>query len=339
MVDRRPGSREDGFGNGRPMVTSLTFKADEQQRGSRFRAPDRLALYAGIAALSFVAYVLARLLEGPASTAFAVFGVSACGWSWLLARALFDPAPRDVAWPLWVVLVLMVTGAIGQLTLGRGEVGRFADNLYALTGSAALLLTFIEPFQRRGCDLSRSEQRFRVGFIVVFSLLVCVSVLAAKAAPGRVEMVCALIGLAGVAVMTAFRARHPLRVATAPTPEKRAATEEDVRLAARLQALLETQAIHAEPDLKIGDVAVRLGEPEYRISRCISAATGFPNFNRLINHHRIEDAKRRLRADRRASILDIALDCGFGSVGPFNRAFRDETGMTPRAWRQAGDGA
>ncbi len=68
--------------------------------------------------------------------------------------------------------------------------------------------------------------------------------------------------------------------------------------------------------------------------RCISAATGFPNFNRLINHYRVEDAKRRLRSpEGEVSILNVALDCGFASVGPFNRAFRDETGMTPRAWR------
>ena len=82
--------------------------------------------------------------------------------------------------------------------------------------------------------------------------------------------------------------------------------------------------------------AARLGEPEHRVSRCISAATGFPNFNRLINHHRVEAAKGRLAAaDETRSILQIALDCGFASLGPFNRAFREETGMTPRAYRAA----
>jgi AraC-like DNA-binding protein len=312
------------------MLTSLAFRPDAQGL-RRMRTPQRLGLYATVAGLSFVAYILARLLDGPASTAFAVFGVSACGWAWLLTRALFDPAPRDVAWPLWVVVVLTATGAVSRLASGDDGVGRVAENLYALTGSAALLLTFIEPFQRRGCDLSQGERRFRVVFTIVFTLLVCVSVLGVTVAPGPVETVCAVIGLIGVFATTLYRSRHPLR--TAP-PEKRAATEEDRRLAARVIALLERQAVHAEPDLKIGDLAARLGEPEYKISRCISAATDFPNFNRLINHHRIEDAKRRLRAPgRRASILEIALDCGFGSVGPFNRAFREQTGMTPRAYR------
>ena len=300
-----------------------------------------MGLYAAVAAASFVAYIMAHLVEGAASTAFATFGVSACGWAWLLTRALFDPAPRDALWPRCVVLVLTAAGAVSQLAPEDAAVGKVAANLYALTGSAALLLTFIEPFQRRGCDLSGTEQRFRVGFVMVFALLVGVSVLGLRADTGPVETVCAVIGLVTGLGATAFRFRHPLQPAAAPTPERRAATDADIHLAARLTRLLTDEAIHVEPDLKIGDVAARLGEPEYRISRCISAATGFPNFNRLINHHRIEDAKRRLRTlDGNGSILDIALDCGFGSVGPFNRAFRDETGMTPRAyrasWREGG---
>ncbi len=32
-------------------------------------------------------------------------------------------------------------------------------------------------------------------------------------------------------------------------------------------------------------------------------------------------------------VLDVALDCGFGDVSNFNRAFRSEFGMSPRAFR------
>ena len=37
-----------------------------------------------------------------------------------------------------------------------------------------------------------------------------------------------------------------------------------------------------------------------------------------------------------ARILDIALDCGFGDVSNFNRAFRAEFGKNPRAYRNGG---
>jgi AraC-like DNA-binding protein len=35
-------------------------------------------------------------------------------------------------------------------------------------------------------------------------------------------------------------------------------------------------------------------------------------------------------------ILSIALECGYGSIGPFNRAFRQRFGMTPTQHRAGG---
>ena len=40
-------------------------------------------------------------------------------------------------------------------------------------------------------------------------------------------------------------------------------------------------------------------------------------------------------AQREVPIITIALDAGFGSLGPFNRAFKDATGQTPTEWRLA----
>ncbi len=146
---------------------------------------------------------------------------------------------------------------------------------------------------------------------------------------------CALTGLAALLVAVWFRRGHPLAARIA-TSARRAPTEDDTRLAERLRQLLIDEAIDSRPELKIGDVAARLGEPEHRISQCIGTTLGFANFNRWINHHRIARAKRMLALpDERRSILEIAFACGFASLGPFNRAFRDEVGTTPRAYRSA----
>ena len=95
--------------------------------------------------------------------------------------------------------------------------------------------------------------------------------------------------------------------------------------------------IYLEADLKVAGLAKRLMEPDYRVSRAISAGLGQPNFNRFINLYRIQHAQNLL-ADPRESdqpILEIALASGFASLGPFNRAFKDRTGQTPRAYRSA----
>jgi AraC-like DNA-binding protein len=34
------------------------------------------------------------------------------------------------------------------------------------------------------------------------------------------------------------------------------------------------------------------------------------------------------------SILDLALDCGFGDISNFTRAFRNEFGASPRRYRE-----
>lgn len=48
---------------------------------------------------------------------------------------------------------------------------------------------------------------------------------------------------------------------------------------------------------------------------------------------RLRRAAVRLRTER-SRILDLALDCGFGDVSNFNRAFRAEFGVSPRVYRR-----
>ena len=305
------------------------------------RSPNRLRAYAVIAAASFVSYILARVTDDGWATAFSAFGVGACGWAWLLTRALFDPAPRDAWWARIVGLIVAIAGAAAVFAPDGGLTGRVADNVYAISGSATLLLTFVEPFNRYRPDLPSAEKRFRLAFLAVFTVLVAVSMPGFWASSGSaadavrddwIKGASALAGLITAGAAVAFRLRHPLPTGAV----RRAATSEDTALAARLTRLLKDEAIDREPELRIGDVAARLNEPEYRVSQCISAALGFANFNRWINHHRIERAREALadpEDDR--PILVIAFDCGFGSIGPFNRAFREQVGTTPRAYRSA----
>jgi AraC-like DNA-binding protein len=151
-----------------------------------------------------------------------------------------------------------------------------------------------------------------------------------------IRIACCVVGLVGASAAVWYRLRHPLVPSDGTRSARRTPTEEDRHLAERLERLLRDEAIDARPDLRIGDVAARLGQPEYKVSQCISTVLGFPNFNRLINHHRIERAKRLLAdPDQGQPILDVAFECGFGSVGPFNRAFREQVGVTPRAFRAA----
>lgn len=65
---------------------------------------------------------------------------------------------------------MALTGAVSVLDLS-GAISRVLANAYAISGSAALLLTFVEPFLRWRCDMPAAEKRFRYGFTAVYSLL------------------------------------------------------------------------------------------------------------------------------------------------------------------------
>lgn len=304
----------------------------------RWRSPDRVTAYGLAMTVSFLAYVFGHLAsdDGAVGAGLSMVGASACGWAWLIARALFDPAPHDVVWPRIVVAIVSVAGALATAPLAS-PVTEVAVKVYALSGSAVLLLTFVEPFHRWRRDLPRAEKRFRLAFTAIYALLVAASILMPQGSAEdarRLDLLntaCAVVGLIAGGVAIGFRRRHPL---ASPVAARRGPTAEDRDLADRILHLLDEEALYARPNLKVAHVAARLGRPEYRVSQAITLVLGFDNFNRLINHHRIERAKRLL-AEPGLQVLQVAFDCGFGSLGPFNRAFRAETGMTPRAWRKA----
>ncbi|MEJ6392190.1 helix-turn-helix domain-containing protein [Gymnodinialimonas sp. 2305UL16-5] len=92
-----------------------------------------------------------------------------------------------------------------------------------------------------------------------------------------------------------------------------------------------------EEGLTIGGLANQLGVPEHRLRRAINGGLGYRNFSSFINAHRITEAKAML-SDPDATgttVLEIAYAVGFASLGPFNRAFRAETGQSPTEFRRA----
>jgi AraC-like DNA-binding protein len=105
---------------------------------------------------------------------------------------------------------------------------------------------------------------------------------------------------------------------------------------ARLDALIKQEEVWQEAGLTIGDLAGRVGIPEYRLRRLINQQLGFRNFTAFVNEYRLAAAASRLadRSQARTPVLTIALDLGWGSIGPFNRAFRSRFGVPPTEYRR-----
>lgn len=119
-----------------------------------------------------------------------------------------------------------------------------------------------------------------------------------------------------------------------PAPDPRADAADRLTLQ-KLEALMSGGAWRRE-GLTIGALARDLEVPEHRLRRLINRGLGHRNFADFLNAHRIDAAKRRLAdpAEARTTVAAIAFDLGYGSLGPFNRAFRSATGASPTAWRR-----
>lgn len=132
-----------------------------------------------------------------------------------------------------------------------------------------------------------------------------------------------------------LQARAPLLpIPTAQVPATLMAA--DRLLLGKLESFMDAGGWHRE-GLSIGVLARELGSQEHRLRRLINTRLGHRNFADFVNGYRIEAAKALLAdpAEAEATIARIAFNLGFGSLSPFNRAFRAATGVTPRAWRNA----
>jgi AraC-like DNA-binding protein len=128
-------------------------------------------------------------------------------------------------------------------------------------------------------------------------------------------------------------ARNPSGTLSIP-PDSRVGPDAD--LLARLDALMARDKAWQEAGLTVGELARRTGIPEYRLRRLINQRLGFRNFTAFVNEYRLSAAAARLAdpGETRIPILTIALELGWGSIGPFNRAFRARFGMTPSDFRR-----
>ena len=104
----------------------------------------------------------------------------------------------------------------------------------------------------------------------------------------------------------------------------------------RLECLMAKDQVWKEEGLTIASLALRARIPETQLRRLINDCLGYRNFPSYVNAHRIAAAKTRLSdpGEARVSISTIAYDIGFASLGPFNRAFKEEAGVSPSEWRR-----
>lgn len=270
---------------------------------------------------------------------------------WLFSRALFEDGFRmkPLDWAVWGGMVAL--GAVwqfgSQLGIATQWLGIPRQTAHIVLAAAAAWVAW----KGRGGDLVEPRRRARIAYVLICSLLM-IGIAVSYIAPGMpaplakdlnvlrlfvtaVGMAFLVLGLRSEEMFSAPRtATSPAiaevkSVGASPDPA-------EARLLNTLQRLMEKDRIYREAGLTIGALASAAGAPEYVLRRLINGRLGYRNFNAYLNAWRLAEAKAALadRAQRDVPISTIALDAGFSSLGPFNRAFKAAEGMTPSEFRE-----
>jgi AraC-like DNA-binding protein len=279
---------------------------------------------------------------------------------WVFVKALFDD---DFQWrPLygvvWVSAVLLagVTCAMSGPGAPLWVLAlRVAQRVLPLV---CTLLAAIAAARQFRADLVEKRRRLRV-FILVSGAIYTVAQVVARWASARgllsteaatadmlllllMVAVCAaqVLRLGGQDLFPA-QAAAPRAVSAVPEPQPLTTATEPIHgdeqhLIQALHVLMNDRHGYREEDLTVASLAFKLSVPEYRLRRVINQRMGHRNFNAYINGWRLQEARMALAdpAKRDVPVLTIALEAGFQSIGPFNRAFKADTGMTPTEFRR-----
>ena len=275
---------------------------------------------------------------------------------WLFAKALFGEGFHIRRAHVAATVILIALGLWHELDFGR-EVRAGTGSPFALLGSLAyegLVLAFLlaalaEAWRGLATDLVERRRRLRVALVagVAAYLAVVVAVqlsnllLGVRTAEPLVIANLSLILATSFAVtlsLVELRRRSWIDGAWAAEaePAASAAVGAEAALLADVQRRMTAESLYRREGLTIGALARTLGTQEYLLRRVINRHLGYRNFNDFLHSYRIPEACARLRspAEARRPVLSIALDLGYNSIGPFNRAFKARIGMTPTEFRR-----
>ena len=264
-------------------------------------------------------------------------------WIWLFARKLFERDP--VSWLLGAIATVYLAGWSLVYFIPNGlTAGFYVIHIISLCLIADLIYVAISGL---GDDLIQRRRLIRIylpilvglqtGGILTFELI-----FGNQADFPIVEMINGLLIFALVLFsgLILLRTDSDLLIKDGtekpiPAP-KSVLSPAEIVLKDKLDEAMST-GYFREAGLTIQTLAEHLETPEHRLRALINQKLDHRNFSSFLNGYRIKEAKEKL-ADRELvdlPILTIAMDLGYNSLAPFNRAFRAETGQTPSDFRKS----
>lgn len=118
-----------------------------------------------------------------------------------------------------------------------------------------------------------------------------------------------------------------------PTAETSAPSDAETgkKLLEKIDEIVKNEQLYLNPDLKLGDVAARVGTNSRYISDSINAIKGC-TFSQYLNSIRVEHAKQLMLASPDEKVVNLYVKSGFANERTFFRVFKATTGLSPKEW-------
>ncbi len=287
--------------------------------------------------------------EGPLSTLLLIGEASISGFFWLFVRSWFNDETR-FGWRSWLLVGGTVALSLLNFALWSPGRGNYlpTDVPMRILWLGLAVAGLWTAWRGRENDLVEVRRRLRIGFVwatggavVIINLVYFAANLSSGTREASVAFGISLVTLAVpgglcIAILGLRRGDLFTGVTLAATARSIAPSDDAASaLAEKLQAHMARERSYRDETLTTAALAAQLGEQEYRLRRAINGRLGHRNFAGFLNGYRLDEVKQALSdpAQRDVPILTIAIDAGFGSLGTFNRAFREAEGTTPSAYR------
>jgi AraC-like DNA-binding protein len=266
---------------------------------------------------------------------------------WIAMGAIFVDEFR-LRW--YHALAWLALATLGTVDTFRHPMS--VDVARTVVSVSLMLLGIWQALAGRATDLVEGRRRLRVWYAIVIALYGMLIIASEWLWPGGLSAaplsLANAVGLMAFiflfAVLGSLPENEPLapvpmqgRMLPNEAPQASPLTGTDATQLAALRKLIDHGKVYREPDLSVASLSQKLDIPERRLRHLINQQLGHRNFSAFINGYRLAEAEAALGDPAQAAvpILTIALDAGFGSIGPFNRAFKAHTGLTPTEYRRA----
>ncbi len=262
---------------------------------------------------------------------------------WLLSKTIFDDNFKStLVIAVWFLVQLIPHVHHYFCDLFPNQIESLLNVISEVVSIGFVLASLYVALKTKQGDLIESRLRFRNIFIIITAVLIGLTLIVEATAfaqqskiPLQILQRMSILALTGYFLFSNFDFRSGFFFRESPKPK--ASVSVDTVLEDKLMNLLTEQRIYRKEGLTIKELAELMEVQEHRLRRLINGQLGFKNFNDFLNQSRVNEACEILTdaSQNQKTILEIAYALGYQSIGPFNKAFKEQKNTTPTAFRKS----